>query len=263
MRKLYVISSLLYILSIYSLAGQVPKNKTPLQSFGAGEELVYTMNYGFVTGGEAILSAKDTVLFGKKLLHLTGTGYTVGLADAIYKIRDTYESFCDPETLFPAKSIRDIREGRYRYYNEVIFKHGPDSTWLESQKSGQKYVPANIYDIISAFYAGREKYFNDSMKKGDVITFLTYFSDEIFPLRIRYMGIETIKTKFGKLECYKFLPVTEVGRAFKTEEDMQVWITRDKNKLPVRVRFNLTVGAFVCDLEQFRGLRNPFSSFVP
>ena len=65
------------------------------------------------------------------------------------------------------------------------------------------------------------------------------------------------------MECYKFSPVTEVGRAFKNDDDMQVWITRDANKLPVRVRFNLVVGAFVCDLEQFRGLQNPFSSFVP
>ncbi|HKL72159.1 MAG TPA: DUF3108 domain-containing protein [Marinilabiliaceae bacterium] len=254
---------LLCFFSMNIIEGQTPSQTNSIKSFGSGEYLLYTMDYGLLTGGKALLSVKDTVLFGENTLHLTGTAYTVGLADVLYKIRDTYESFISPNSLYPVKSIRNIREGRYRYYNEVIFKHGADSTHLASQKSGEKYVPADIYDIVSAFYVGREKYFNDSMKKGDVITIHTYFADKEFPLRIRYMGNEVIKTSFGKLECYKFSPVTETGRAFKTENDMQVWITRDKNKLPVRVRFNLVVGAFVCDLQEFKGLKNPFSSFIP
>lgn len=253
---------ILCFFSMNSIAGQAPSKSNSIKSFGSGEYLLYTMDYGLLTGGKAVLSVKDTVLFGKNTLHLTGTAYTVGLADVLYKIRDTYESFINPSSLYPVKSIRNIREGRYRYYNEVTFKHATDSTHITSQRSGEKYVPADIYDIVSAFYVGREKYFNDSMKKGDVIVIHTYFADKEFPLRIRYMGNEVIKTSFGKLECYKFSPVTETGRAFKTEDDMQVWITRDKNKLPVRVRFNLVVGAFVCDLQEFKGLKNPFSSFV-
>ncbi|MFW6043630.1 MAG: DUF3108 domain-containing protein, partial [Marinilabiliaceae bacterium] len=69
-------------------------------------------------------------------------------------------------------------------------------------------------------------------------------------------------TPLGKLECYLFVPVTEVGRAFKNEDDMQVWISRDRNKVPVKIRFKLRVGSFTCNLEKFRGLHNPFSSFV-
>lgn len=231
--------------------------------YGHGEELHYVMNYGFITGGRGILSIRDTVLNGKKVQHMSGLAYTVGLADAIYKIRDKYESFVDVETDYPIKSIRNIREGRYRYYNEVLYHHGPDSTRIVSQKSGEKYVAPNIYDIVTAFYIGRKKYFNDNLVKGQTVEIMTYFSDEEFPLRIRYQGLETIHTKFGKLECYKFAPVTEVGRSFKTDEDMHIWITRDQNRIPVRVKFNLVVGSFTCDLEQFRGLQNPFSSFVP
>ncbi|WP_052345490.1 DUF3108 domain-containing protein [Alkaliflexus imshenetskii] len=232
-------------------------------AYGPGEELHYVMNYGFITGGRGVLSVRDTVLNGKKLHHLVGSAHTVGLADRVFKIRNVYESFVDPKTDYPVKSIRNISEGRYRYYNEVLFNHGPDSTFINSQRSGQKYVKADIYDIVAAFYLARKKYFNDNMKEGEVIEIMTYFSDEEFPLRIRYRGIETINTKFGRLECYKFSPVTEVGRAFKTEDDMHVWITRDANRIPIRIRFNLVVGSFTCDLEEFRGLRNPFSSLVP
>jgi len=232
-------------------------------AYGHGEELHYVMSYGIITGGRGVLSVRDTVLNGRKVQHMVGSAHTVGLADAVYKIRDKYESFVDVKTDLPVKSIRNIREGRYRYYNEVLFEHGPDSTKIISQRSGEKYVAPNIYDIVSAFYIARKNHFNDSMVKGQIIEFMTYFGDKQYPLRIRYRGIETINTKFGKLECYKFSPVTEVGRSFKTEDDMHVWITRDQNRIPVRIKFNLVVGSFTCDLEQFRGLQNPFSSFVP
>ncbi len=231
-------------------------------TYGPGEELVYSLNYGIFKGGEARLLVKDTVLFGKPVYHVVATGATVGLADALYRIRDRYESFISPETDLPLKSVRSIREGRYRYYNEVVFEHGLDSAQVFSQKSGNHWVPAKIQDILSAFYYSRKYKFNDQMSEGEVVEIMTYFSDELFPLRIKYRGIQILETPLGKMECYLFSPVTEVGRAFKTEDDMQVWITRDENRLPVRIRFNLKVGSFVCDLEQFRGLNNPFSSVI-
>ena len=226
--------------------------------FGSNEELIYTISYGIIKGGEARLTVKDTLMNKQKTLHLTAAGNTTGLVDAIYKVRDKYESFVNPQTIKPVKSIRDIREGRYRYYNEVLYYHDVDSTFINSQKSGEKYVPADIYDIVSAFYVGRKEHFNDSMVKGQIIEIYTYFSDEVFPLRIRYLGNEVVKTKLGKLDCYKFSPVTEVGRAFNSNDDMHVWITRDANKLPVKIRFNLIVGAFVCEIDSANGLKYPY-----
>lgn len=247
------------LFSIISINAQKPALKP---AYGHGEELHYVMNYGFITGGRGVLSVRDTIINGKKVQHMVGSAHTVGVADAVYKIRDQYESFVDIKTDLPVKSIRNIREGRYRYYNEVLYEHGPDSTRIISQRSGEKYVVPNIYDIVTAFYIARKKFFNESMVKGAVIEFTTYFSDKVYPLKIRYRGIETINTKFGKLECYKFSPVTEVGRSFKTEDDMHVWITRDQNRIPVRIKFNLVVGSFTCDLDKFRSLQNPFSSIV-
>jgi hypothetical protein len=258
----YILMVVMFLQTLIISAAE-PNNVKSRRAFVPGEELSYIMFYGFITGGRGKLSVSETILNGKKVHHLVGTATTVGLADRVFKVENTYESFIDPITYFPIKSVRNIREGRYRYYNEVLFNHGKDSTHIISQRSGEKYVFPNIYDIVSAFYIAREKHFNDKMKVGEVIEIMTYFSDEEFPLRIRYRGLEVINTRFGKLECYKFSPVTEVGRAFKTEDDMHVWISRDQNKLPVRIRFNLTVGSFVCELEEFRGLNNPFSSFVP
>lgn len=231
---------------------------TKHQAYQGGEVLVFTLNYGFVTGGKAYLLVKDTVFNGKITHHVVGKGETVGMADVIYKIRDRYESFIDPKTQLPVKAVRSIREGRYRYYNEVTYNR--DSSTVFSQKSGIHPVQDSILDILSAFYFARNHKFDNNLKENEIIEFMTYFSDENFPLRIRYRGTETIKTKFGKVECYKFSPVTEVGRAFKTEDDMHVWISKDKNRIPVKVKFNLAVGSFTCNLEEFKGIKYPFDS---
>lgn len=265
MRQLLIIIYIFFSLS-FCAAEEEKKDSVyippyPLTNHNAyqgGEHLLYTLNYGFVIGGKCYLTVEDSVVNKAKVHHVKAYGITVGLADVIYKIRDKYESFIDVGTNLPVKAIRNISEGRYRYYNEVLYMR--DSSQVISKKSGVHNVQEGILDLLSAFYFARNHKFNDNLKEGEIIEFMTYFSDENFPLRIRYRGTETINTDFGKIECYKFSPVTEVGRSFKTEDDMHIWITRDKNRIPVRVKFNLVVGSFTANLQEFKGLKHPFSS---
>ncbi len=232
-------------------------------AYKSGENLKYSLRYGFITGGYITFSVKDSVWEGIPTNEIKLSAKTSGFVDAIFKLRDQYISYMNTETHQPVKSIRDIHEGKYRYYNEVTYDYSlvkDDSIRIQSGKSGEVTVPQNIQDILSAFYYARKFDFNDNMKKGEILEYTTYFGDEIFPLRIKYIRNEIIDTNFGDMECYLFYPVTEVGRAFKTEEDMKVWITRDLNRIPVRLKVNLKVGSFTCDLEEFKGLKNSFSS---
>ncbi len=66
-----------------------------------------------------------------------------------------------------------------------------------------------------------------------------------------------IKTKVGKIKCYKFNPVTETGRLFKTEEGVSFWFSADKNFLPVKIRFDIFVGAFTVEMVSYRGIGIP------
>ncbi len=231
---------------------------TSHKAYQAGENLTYTVRYGFIPGGAGYFSVKDTLIRGNKVNHVKVKGVTTGLADAIFKVRDVYESYMDVKTDIPVKAIRNIREGRYRYYDEITYDR--DSSVVYTTKTGTHAVPPKILDVVSAFYFARSHIFNDQLKNGETIELVTFFAGKVYPLRIKYRGLETISTKFGKVECYMFSPVTEVGRAFKTEDDMQVWITRDGNRLPIRIKFNLVVGSFVCELTEFKGLKHPFSS---
>jgi hypothetical protein len=92
-------------------------------SYTAGEKVNYTIQYGIITGGAARLELDSEIYNGKEVWHSKITAKTTGVADALFRVVDIYESFMDPQTELPVKSIRNIREGRYRRYNEVFFDH--------------------------------------------------------------------------------------------------------------------------------------------
>jgi hypothetical protein len=143
----------------------------------------------------------------------------------------------------------------------VLFDHATrkDSAILTSDLTGIHITPQGIHDILSCFYWFRNHDLPnmDSVKKGDMIQMTTWFTDELYPIRMKYICKEEIKTRAGKILCYKFNPVTEVGRLFKTQEDVSFWFSSDKNFLPVKIRFDIFVGAFTVDLVSYEGLIYP------
>jgi hypothetical protein len=250
MNKLFLIYSVFILLSAFT-NGQ----KGPYQ---AGEKVSYIIHYGPINGGIATLELKKDSFAGIEVLHSVFNAQTTGLADALFKVRDSFESYINPETELPVKSIRNVSEGRYKRYNVVLFDHKTrqDSAILNSDLTGIHITQQGIHDILSCFYFFRKHFLasNYAFKKGEIITIMTWFTDELYSIRLKYIGLDEVRTRAGKLKCYRFNPVTEVGRLFKSEEDVSFWFSADKNYLPVKARFDIFVGAFTVDLNSYEGL---------
>jgi hypothetical protein len=250
MKKLVLVISAL-LLSAGFITGQPSPYK-------AGEKISYIVHYGPINGGIASLELKRDTFAGKEVIRSYFLAQTTGVADALYKIKDIYESYMDPLTELPVKSVRNIHEGRYKKYNVVLFDHKsrPDSAILTSDLTGRHVTQQGIHDIISCFYYFRKHFLAKgyNFKKGEIISIMTWFADELYPIQLVYAGMEEVKTRAGKIKCYKFNPITEVGRLFKTNEDASFWFSADKNCLPVKVRFDIFVGAFTVDLYSYEGL---------
>jgi hypothetical protein len=253
MRKL-ILTSGLFILLLFPAAGQII-------SYQPGEKVNYVIHYGAINGGVATMEINKDTSSGTELWHTTMMAKTTGMADAIFRVKDIYESYINPETELPVKSIRNISEGRYKRYNVVLFDHASrqDSAILTSDLTGVHITQQGIHDIISCFYWFRNHIMPgiDSIKKGEMITIMTWFTDELYPVRLRYIGNEDVRTRIGRIKCYKFNPVTETGRLFKTEEDISFWLSADKNFLPVKIRFDIFVGAFMVEMVNYEGLLYP------
>lgn len=224
------------------------------KAFQPGEYLEYDLHYGFISGGVGIISLAEVDFNGKNAYHGIAEGKTVGIVDKLFKVRDVFESYFNPETGLPYKAIRNVREGNYRKYNEVLFY--PEDSLAISQLSGEHKVQPDILDMVSTLYYIRLQGL-EHMKYGDTIPIVTFFDDEVFPFAVRFKGEETVKIPLGKFRCYRLDPVVEPGRIFESEDDMSVWISKDKNLIPIRVQFDLIVGSVKCDLIKFRNLKYP------
>ena len=116
----------LFIIWLFFIALQVQAQ--PL------EEMEYILRFGFIKGGKATLTAQKEKLNKKQTIHYHMRGRTTGLVDKIYEVNDVYESWVDPESFLPYKSVRNVKEQKYRFYDEVLFDHVNDS--ISSLKSG-------------------------------------------------------------------------------------------------------------------------------
>lgn len=227
-------------------------------AFKAGEELQFVMYYGIVNGGTASITLKETVMNNKKVLHSRAVMKTTGVADWIFGIEDVYESYFDvSNNCKPVKAIRNIKENKYRYYDEATYNHANNT--IQSSKNGKISVSANMYDLISSLYYLRKEGFS-KLKMNDTISMKIYFSDEVFPYKLIYKGKEKIATKLGTFNALKLQPLVEVGRVFKAKDDVSFWVSDDANHVPLRVEFNMTLGSLKCDLVSHKNLYRPLKS---
>ena len=250
----FILLIIFLLINLKNIFSQTANEK--FSAFKNGEFLQYLVYYGFINGGHAMLKLSEFEMNNKKYFHAVASGYSTGLADKLFKVRDIYETFVDMETGLPIKAIRNISEGTYKYNDEILFNRKENT--VISKRKGKVSISENTMDILSAFYYARNNYFKN-LKQGDIISLETYFDDGLFTLQIRYKGTETIKTNLGKINCLKFSPVVEPGRIFDTPDDVTIWISNDNNFIPVRIQFDLLVGSIKADLIKYENLKHNFA----
>lgn len=225
-------------------------------SFKSGEYLSYTVSFGFYTGATANLSVNDTIYNGIPSYYIKAHAQTIGVADYLYKIRDRYETIIDSNTHLPHLSIRDINEGRYHHYNEVTYNR--KEAEAISKRTGVHKLTADIQDILSTFYFARNNAFSENLNQNQILIFKPFFCDKIFELILQYRGTEMVETKFGEIECYKFSLCERKENKIETLEHMSFWVSRDGNRAPIKVQFEIVVGSFVVELDKYAGVQYPF-----
>ncbi|MGZ3930951.1 MAG: DUF3108 domain-containing protein [Bacteroidia bacterium] len=243
-------------ISSHELIDNLPSN--PNVAFKEGEVLNYRLHYGFIDAGVATLEVKPAVMeiSGRKVYHVVGNGYSKGSFDWFFKVRDRYETFIDKDAMVPWMFVRRVDEGGYKFSQDYTFNHYAKKVDVGG---GEKHdVPSGVQDMLSAFYAARNLDFSNA-KEGDIFSVMTYVDKELWPMKIRYVGKETITTEIGKYNCLKFRPIVQRGRVFKKEEDLNVWITDDKNHIPLRAQAKLLIGSVKMDITGAANLANPES----
>ncbi|WP_047417147.1 DUF3108 domain-containing protein [Cellulophaga sp. Hel_I_12] len=248
-----------FVLTIWSIGAFSQETSTP---FTSGEWLKFRIHYGIFNASSATLHLTNDNLNGKSVYKVRGEGKTTGAARIFYKVDDVYESYFDKEDGKPYRFVRKIDEGGYTKDIEINYDYTKKQAELNDKKNNKKQnftITNRVQDLISAFYYIRKNYDFEDLVIGEFIKLdMLYDDDGIFQFKLKYLGIDTLKTKYGKVQCLKFRPYVQSGRVFKEEESLSLWVSNDLNKIPIRIKADIAVGSIKADLDGYNGLENQF-----
>ena len=226
-------------------------------AFQDGEKLTYKLHYGFIDAAKATLEVKksEKTINGRGMYRVVGKGKSIGSFHMFFKVDDHYESYIDEKGMFPWIFVRRVDEGGYKISQDYTFIQNKGKV-----REGEKEysAPTNVQDMISSYYYARTLDFSNA-KKGDVFQFDSFVDGEVFPLKIKFLGKETVKIRNGKYNALKFSPVVQVDRIFKDEDDLQVWIYDDANKIPLLAKAKILFGSIKMELTGYEGLKSEIS----
>jgi hypothetical protein len=212
------------------------------------KKITFNLKFGVVKGGEAVLVISDTIMGNRKAIRYYVVGRTTGVTDKLFGVNDIYETIVDAETHLPVKSVRNIKEGRYRWYNETFYYHHIDSIY--SQRSGWRHIPEKLVDIISVFFYFINQHTLVDLVKGMELTYPTFHADKISNVTISFLGSEKVETGMGNTDCYVVVPRVDKGKLMKRSDGLKFYISK-KNELPVLLEFDMRVGALRAIMESY------------
>jgi hypothetical protein len=258
----------LFIILFCSIQGALPQNQ---KTFVSGERVVFDAyyNWGFIWlhAGKAMFTTTDTLFKKKDAYQIKATGITFNGYDYLFKVRDTLIAVVSKDSLQPLWFTRRTNEGSYTA--ELTYNFDREANLMTGTKKHKdktehaRYnLPENTRDMLSVIYYLREVDFK-GMQEDDKILFNMVVDNEMWELYVRYQGIKIIKLKSGrKFRCLVLSPLLLEGSVFSGGEGMKIYVTDDRNRLPVYIESKVLVGKVKASLESYENLKYPLSSEV-
>ena len=221
------------------------------------------LNAGYVN-----FEGKPKVYRGREVYHMDGKGATYKSYDWIYKVRDSYQCYFDRESLKPLWFRSRTSEGGFEADYTYSFDHQANKVYAETWNSDRALRKDTLplqpctFDLMSIIYYARNLNFA-GFREGDSIPILAYINNQIQSLYIRYQGKENVKNKDHQVyRCIKLSVMMTDGTIFKSGENLIIWMTNDKNRVPVIIEARIRVGAIKTYLKSATGLRNPQTAIL-
>ncbi len=232
-------------------------------AFKEGEFLKYKLSYGIISAGFATLQVDEIEKDNKTLFHVDGNGWTEGVVDFFFSVKDNYQTYFDKNTLKPQHFIRIINEGGYTKNKEIFFDFQTHQATVKDHKNNSEksfFIQNDVNDMLSALYYLRSIDF-DKLKENEIFSINMFYDEKMIRIKLKYIGKDIIKTKFGKLKTIVIKPQVEADRVFKEQESVTFWLSDDQSKIPIKIKANIVVGSIKAELYDYNGIINDLPAF--
>lgn len=267
--KFFIIACVISLPTLLSAQTNTKKCTQKNIAFQYGEETSYIISYNwfviFSEVGQVTFKIEKDKIFGTNAIHYFGEGSSYSWWDKFFKVRDRYEVWVREDNMRPLFFQRNNREGDFRQHES--YTYSGDSVIFRKNKVNDrplrydtlKITPCT-FDVMSALLYTRNLNFS-TYKIGEKIPITVALDEQSYELYFRYQGIEEIKLKdMGTFECMKFTVLLVEGTIFHEGEDLTLWVTNDKNRIPVYVESPILVGNIRARITSIKNNRYPLTS---
>ncbi|NOZ47787.1 MAG: DUF3108 domain-containing protein [Chlorobi bacterium] len=236
-------------------------------AFQFGENISYEVyyNWGFIwlNAGNVYFRVDKAQNQNNVLYHFNSAGNTYKEYDWFFKVRDRYETYVDSAEFKPLQFFRSTSEGGYAVNNKYFFNYSENHIFTITENSDKPLsydtlnLPKCTFDVLTTIYYARNIDYSQ-YEINDKIPLSIIIDNELFDLYIKYLGKEnyTLRDGITTYRCIKFKPLLVEGTIFSGGENMTVWVTDDKNKIPVMVEAKILIGSIKAIVINMEGLRH-------
>lgn len=215
-----------------------------------GERLVFSIRYGPIRAGEAVLEIAEIVDHPRGPCYLLrSTARSNSVFNKFYKVDDIVESLMDVDHLFSRKHEKHLREGKYRQDRIAVLDQ---ENRLAVYDNGKVYeMPPRAHDVLTAFYYVRTMDFT----VGDVLRFNSHQDKKNYPIEVIVHRQERVEVPAGEFDCLVIEPKVTDGALFKKSKGgrLWIWVTNDEKKIPVLMKSEIPVGSIDALLVRVEG----------
>ena len=263
MRKIFVtVSTLLLSLALYAQGIPVCK-EAPYQD-GEKLELVLMFKWGLVNTEVGLVSA--SLVQADDVYHASLQLKTAPFFDAFYKMREHFQSVFTVDGQRPLEATRDTYQNGYTAKNRFRFDWNAGVIHARTAYNGKEPETKDVplkglpYDVVTLIYHFRNLEWN-SCKPGEPHFVSCIVDDETIDLRVTYQGHDRIKVrKLGRFDANRFSCTVVAGHLFEGDQEVQVWVSDDDNRLPLAIMLPLKMGTMWVWLKGWDALKYDVSS---
>lgn len=239
-------------------------------AFKDGEELTYVANYtwGLISTdvGEATVTVSRIEEDENPYYFIEATAKTYKFYDSFFKVRDVYMARFHAKTMRPAYFHRNINEGGYVKRNTYNFDWNAMKIKSITQRKNDLPVDHLLpltdctFDVLTMLYYSRNLDYG-FIKEGESFPLTFAIDEEVYNIKYRFVKRESIAVKgFGNIRCMRFAVEVIAGEVFTGKDEIIMWVTDDKNRLPIKIESPIKVGTVKAILIKAKNTRVPISS---
>ena len=245
---------------LHPYAALVPDETLPQTAPWAGEQLKYGIYYTFIKAGTAYIRNRGLVsIDGRPAYLLQTSAFSASVIDAFFKVRDINFSWLDAQDFYSRGYGQSVREGGYKRDEWVTFDYKNKKYTGEIQKK-QAPRPINgplnikVLDMLTSLYYVRAQ----QLTPGKDIVFDIINREKQYPLVVKVLGKETVKTDAGTFDCIVVEPqIREEGIFVSKGKSLKVWLTDDQYKMPVKMQVEVFIGSVSAKLLDYKRQASP------